>query len=120
MPSRAQNPDTDAGDRSWLADARLWDNSETLSVESPAERRREFKISLASEAGELLELFLWRKKPTREQLKEELADIAIYLLMTIDYSGFDFEEIIKEKIEKNRKKYPAVLPAKTKKNTCNI
>lgn len=60
------------------------------------------------EAAELLENYQWMgfKQPNEENIKEEIADISIYLLMLSDYYGFDFEQIIHEKITKNEEKYP--------------
>ena len=41
-----------------------------------------------------------------ENVKDELADIMAYCLMMSEYYGFDIEEIMNNKIDKNEKKYP--------------
>ncbi|MDD4212481.1 MAG: nucleotide pyrophosphohydrolase [Bacilli bacterium] len=64
--------------------------------------------SISIEAAELLECFQWQHEvEDLEHLKEELADVLIYSLLMVDRYHFDFEAIIKEKLEKNNKKYPA-------------
>ena len=41
-----------------------------------------------------------------EQLQEELADVLIYAAMLADDLGFDLDEIVRKKLEKNSRKYP--------------
>lgn len=55
---------------------------------------------LYGEVGETYEA--WRKK--KEDLGEELADIAIYLMGLSEMLSFDLEEEIKNKISKNEKR----------------
>ena len=55
---------------------------------------------LYGEVGEAYEA--WRKK--KEDLGEELADIAIYLMGLSEMLDFDLEEEIKRKISKNEKR----------------
>ena len=67
--------------------------------------------SISLEASELLELFQWKTSEEvvgakSEQLREELADILIYAAMLADDLGFDFDEIVRKKLEKNSRKYP--------------
>ena len=63
--------------------------------------------SLVIEAAELLELYQWSEEASKQEaLKEELADVFIYAIMLADRYGFDIEEIILEKMEKNERKYP--------------
>ena len=53
--------------------------------------------------GEVAEAFdAYRKK--KEDLNEELADIAIYLLGLSEMLGFDLEEEIMKKVSKNEKR----------------
>lgn len=53
--------------------------------------------------GEVAEAYdAWRKK--KEDLNEELADIAIYLMGLSEMLGFDLEDEIKKKHEKNVKR----------------
>jgi dCTP diphosphatase len=71
-------------------------------------------MALTSEVGELNELFQWLSEKESENLdndevKQEIADIFIYLLRLCDKLGIDIEEATKEKIEINAKKYPIDL-----------
>lgn len=72
---------------------------------------KDLAISISLEASELLELFQWKTSEEvvgvkSEQLQEELADILIYAAMLADDLGFDFDEIVMKKLEKNSRKYP--------------
>ena len=63
--------------------------------------------SIIIEAAELLENYQWG--PDHADLvnvKEELADVIIYSVAMAYDLGFDIEEMICEKLEKNAKKYP--------------
>ncbi len=63
--------------------------------------------SIIIEAAELLENYQWEdSKPDIENVKEELADVLIYALAMVSDLGFDPEVIIREKMEKNKIKYP--------------
>ena len=71
-------------------------------------------LSLIIELGELFELIQWQsndeiKKETEKiypQLQDELADVAIYLLLLSHELGVDLEDAILSKIKKNWQKYP--------------
>lgn len=63
--------------------------------------------SIIIEAAELLENYQWEdSKPDVENVKEELADVLIYALAMVSDLGLDPEQIIREKMEKNKIKYP--------------
>lgn len=63
--------------------------------------------SIAIEAGELLECFQWNgEKYDKKEVCEELADVFTYCIQMAMKLGVKPEEIIKEKLEKTRKKYP--------------
>ena len=62
--------------------------------------------SIAIEAGELLECFLWSNEFDQQAVKEELADVMSYCIDMADALGVDMEEILLEKIAKNEAKYP--------------
>lgn len=62
--------------------------------------------SIAIEAGELLECFQWAPDADLDALRGELADVLIYCLLLADRTGLDPAEIILEKIEVTRRKYP--------------
>jgi len=68
------------------------------------------------EAGELLEHFLWKdkkqsydhinNKKNLEEVSDELADIALFILEFADDFNIDLEKAIETKLKKNAKKYP--------------
>ena len=62
--------------------------------------------SISIEAGELLECFQWDNNFNEEEVCEELADVTSYCIMLADRLGVDLEEIVLDKLEKTRKKYP--------------
>lgn len=71
---------------------------------------RNLSLALLLEASELNELFLWQKgegEPDEAKLKEELADVLAYTLLLCARHDLDPEQIVLDKIELNRKKYPA-------------
>lgn len=63
--------------------------------------------SIMIEAGELLECFQFDKDHYDKQaVKEELADVVNYCYVLADRMGVDLDEIVLEKLEKNKLKYP--------------
>jgi NTP pyrophosphatase (non-canonical NTP hydrolase) len=69
---------------------------------------KDLAIAASIEAGELLELFLW-KSPVdadREQVRRELADLLMYCLLLAHEEELDVAAIIREKLAENRAKYP--------------
>ena len=62
--------------------------------------------SISIEAGELLECFQWNNEFDKEHLCEELADVISYCVMLADRIDVDIEEIVMDKLEKNKAKYP--------------
>jgi len=63
--------------------------------------------SIVLEAAELLENFQWGStNASKENIKEEIADIFAYCLLLCDYYEFDIKKIMEEKIVKNSIKYP--------------
>ncbi|MDE3214323.1 MAG: nucleotide pyrophosphohydrolase [Bacteroidota bacterium] len=69
---------------------------------------KDLSIALAAEAGELLELYLWKhpQEANPERVKEELADVFAFAFLLAEKYGFDVKEIIREKILINHAKYP--------------
>jgi len=63
--------------------------------------------SVSIEAAELLELFQWDSDVDADRLRDEIADVLTYCYLLADKHGFDPEEIILQKLETNKKKYPA-------------
>ena len=62
---------------------------------------RNLSISLALEAAEILEHFQWNEEFEREDLAEELADVALYLLQLASIAEIDLEQAILDKLEVN-------------------
>ena len=62
--------------------------------------------SISIEAGELLECFQWSDEYDRAHVLEELADVATYCVDMADALGVSLEDIILDKMEKNKAKYP--------------
>ena len=75
---------------------------------------KDMAAAISIEAGELLEQFLWKTLPEaeervsthREEIRDEIADIGIYLIELADNLGIDLGAAILQKIEKNDQKYP--------------
>ena len=67
--------------------------------------------ALSIEAAELNELFLWKdltesESVDKDKIKEELADVFAYALLIAQKHNFNVSEIILNKIQLNRLKYP--------------
>ena len=63
--------------------------------------------SISIEANELLECFQWNDTEYDvTAVKEELADVLIYCIDLSEKLGFDLDEIINLKMDKNEVKYP--------------
>ena len=69
---------------------------------------KDLAIALNIEAGELLEIFLWKssEEADKEKVKEELADVLAYSLLLAEKYDFNVKEILMEKIKRNGEKYP--------------
>jgi len=71
-------------------------------------------ISIVLEASELLEHFQWKDMEesadysanAKDELSDEIADIAVYLLELCDNLDIDLEAAIRGKLTKNAAKYP--------------
>ncbi|VEI05715.1 MazG nucleotide pyrophosphohydrolase domain [Kurthia zopfii] len=78
---------------------------------------RSLAISISLEANELLEPFQWvtgevAQEKYRQEIKEEMADVLVYLVALADHMEIDLEKAISEKLIKNAIKYP--VPEKTR------
>ncbi|MBI3137251.1 MAG: nucleotide pyrophosphohydrolase [Sphingobacteriales bacterium] len=69
---------------------------------------KDLALAINVEAGELLELFLWKapQEANAEKVKEELADIFAFAILLADKYGFNVKDIVLEKMAKNALKYP--------------
>jgi NTP pyrophosphatase (non-canonical NTP hydrolase) len=65
--------------------------------------------SVSIEAGELLECFQWGSPQDRTSVRHELADVLTYCLLLADQLDLDPYEIVLEKLEITRAKYPVEL-----------
>ena len=88
-------------------DERNWAQFHTL---------RNLIVSLNLEAAELLELTQWKSDAemaslvsdaqAHEALRDECADVLLYLLLIADRAGIDLTAAAYRKLEKNAAKYP--------------
>jgi NTP pyrophosphatase (non-canonical NTP hydrolase) len=88
-------------------DARDWRQFHSL---------RSLIVSLNLEAAELLELTQWKSDAeiealpadpaSREALRDECADVLLYLLLIADSAGIDLAAAARAKLAKNAEKYP--------------
>lgn len=73
--------------------------------------------AISIESSELLELFLWKEKNDiyeqikkdkqyREDIADELADVITYCFQMANTLNLDVEEIVLNKLEKVKSKYP--------------
>lgn len=69
---------------------------------------KDLTIALSIEAGELLELFLWKNADQADlgKIKDELADVFSFAFLLAEKYGFDVKQIVEDKISKNSQKYP--------------
>jgi len=75
---------------------------------------KDMALSLVLEAAEVLEHFQWKSpdevnahgKKYKNEISEELADVALYLFELSDNLGIDISKAIIKKLRKNAKKYP--------------
>lgn len=69
---------------------------------------KDLAVAINVEAGELLELFLWKnaEEANEQKVKEELADVFAFAFLMAEKYGFDVKEIILEKLKQNAEKYP--------------
>jgi NTP pyrophosphatase (non-canonical NTP hydrolase) len=73
-------------------------------------------LSLNLESAELLELMQWQTDDQiaalksdpdfREALKDECADVLLYLLLVAEDAGIDLIQAAEQKLKKNAEKYP--------------
>jgi NTP pyrophosphatase (non-canonical NTP hydrolase) len=84
---------------------------------------KDIAISIALESSELLELFQWKHDQLeisrldtelKTRLGEEIADVVIYCACMANALDIDLSEVLLDKIEKNKRKYPVSKVAKAK------
>ncbi len=63
--------------------------------------------SISIEANELLECFQWDENNFNiDDVKDELADVSVYVIDLALKLNLDLDEIINKKMKKNEEKYP--------------
>src|SRR4051812_37923708 len=75
---------------------------------------KDVALSLVLEASEVLEHFQWKSpkevedhgKQAKDELADELADVAMYLFELSDNLGIDLGQAMVNKMKKNALKYP--------------
>ncbi len=75
---------------------------------------KDLAIALSIESAELLEHFLWkteeevreRTKSHAGEIRDEVADVGIYLFELADVLGIDLLQAMSDKLDKNAMKYP--------------
>jgi len=90
-----------------FADERNWER-----YHSP----KNLAMALTGEVGELVEIFQWmteeesrfamRTPATAQHVREELADVLIYLVRLASKVGVDLNAAVADKLAKNAAKYP--------------
>jgi NTP pyrophosphatase (non-canonical NTP hydrolase) len=73
-----------------------------LTGSSRPQTPRNLAISLTSESNEVLEHFQWGEEiKDRDELANELADVALYLFQLASVAGIDLEKAILKKLDVN-------------------
>lgn len=91
-------------------DERDWDQFHSV---------KNLSMALTKEASELMELFQWMKEEDsnevarnlelKQKLQDEVADVFVYLIRIVNKAEIDLEESVRNKMQKNAKKYPVEL-----------
>lgn len=83
---------------------------------------KDLALAINVEAGELLELFLWKKPDDadKEKVKEELADVFAFAFLLAHEQGLDVKEIVLQKMNTNAKKYPVEKSKGTAKKSTEL
>ncbi|GLR25230.1 nucleotide pyrophosphohydrolase [Limnobacter litoralis] len=91
-----------------FADERDWN-----SFHSP----KNLAMALTGEVGELVELFQWlteeestqvaNNPATARAVRDEVADVLLYLVRLASVLGIDLNEAVEQKMKSNALKYPA-------------
>jgi NTP pyrophosphatase (non-canonical NTP hydrolase) len=80
-----------------FVEAMGWYRDGSPSPQTP----RNIAISLSLEAAEVLEHYQWGEEAQGDELAEELADVALYLLQLAYLEGIDLERAIAHKLKAN-------------------
>lgn len=77
-----------------------WYGPGSLRPQTP----RNLAMSLAIEAGEVLECFQWSESAQVDRVKDELADVILYAVQLANVVGVDIERGLAEKLERNHRR----------------
>lgn len=110
------------------AEAPLVDVSRLQQVVAQFARERDWErfhspknlaMALAAETGELLELFQWlgedesrrvaREPGTAREVRDEIADVLVYLVRLAGVLEIDLDEAVRSKLATNAARYPVAL-----------
>ena len=89
---------------------------------------KNLSMALSVEASELVEIFQWVSEeesskmgsgPKAKAIRDEVADVMLYLVRLSDILGIDIPSAIDEKIKENESKYPPEKSWGSSKNTTN-
>ena len=79
-------------------------------------RSKQLRAALTGEVGELSEIFQWLTEEasksvatnadTATAVREELADVTLYLVRLASVLGVDLNEAVTQKLQENAAKYP--------------
>lgn len=81
----------------------------------PFHTPRSLILALTGEVGELAEIFQWLRdekaeaimaSPDAEHVRQEVADVFLYLMRLAMVLGIDLDAAVRDKIALNAKKYP--------------
>ena len=74
-------------------------------------------MALTGEVGELVEIFQWMSAEqsagagadpdTAQAVRDELADVLVYLVRLADRLGVDLDAAVRDKLQRNAQRYPA-------------
>ena len=75
---------------------------------------KEMAVAVAAEAGELMQPLVWKSpeqseavvREKRDEISEEMADVAMLLFEFAHNSGINLEQAILAKLDKNERRYP--------------
>ena len=73
---------------------------------------KDLAISISIEASELLEVFQWKSENEQvtpkvlDNVRDEAADVFLYLLMLCDRVGVDLIQAANDKIDRNESRFP--------------
>ena len=92
----------DISDLTWKMDVFVHSKGWYLAGSNRPQTPRNLAISLSLESNEVLEHFQWDENiKDRDELADELADVALYLFQLASVAGVDLETAILKKLDSN-------------------